>query len=78
MSEKAKKRDYRDEIEMEALSLLVRCTDDYASRIWEKIADDVVSDVMECSGIEDDGEFSSGDVALAIGRAILEALGGEV
>lgn len=62
------------DIEAVATSLLSTSTDDYASRIWEAIKDDVVEDVLECA----DEHFSEGDVALAIGRAIAKQFGFEV
>ncbi len=61
-----------------AYKLLTACVDDYDSRIWNIIKDDVIDDVLECSGIEDGEGFTDGDVALAIGRAIAERLGVEV
>lgn len=67
----------QDSIAIIASEILKTCTDDYAGRIWEKISDDVIEDVMECSGIDDEGEFSSGDVSLAIGRVLLGRLGDE-
>lgn len=67
------------EIEENATRLLKTCTDDYASRIWNVIRDEVVNDVLLCA-CEPSGEddFADGDVALAIGRAIAERLGYEV
>lgn len=62
------------DIEAVATRLLSTSTDDYASRIWDAIKDDVVEDVLECA----DEQFSEGDVALAIGRAIIKRLGYEV
>ncbi len=61
-----------------ACKLLTVCVDDYDARIWNVIKDDVIDDVLECSGIEDGEGFTDGDVALAIGRAISERLGIEV
>lgn len=61
-----------------AFKLLTMCVDDYDSRIWNVIKDDVLTDVLECSGIADGEGFTNGDVALAIGRAIAERLGIEV
>lgn len=63
-----------NDIEMEALKLLTTCADDYKSHIWEAIKDDVISDVIECSGIDDGEDFSQGDVALAIGRVLMKRL----
>ena len=61
------------EIEEAATRLLKTCTDDYASRIWSAIRDEVVDDVVLCA-CEPSGEdgFTDGDIALAIGRAIAE------
>ena len=61
------------EIEEAATGLLKTCTDDYASRIWSIIRDEVVDDVVLCA-CEPSGEdgFTDGDIALAIGRAIAE------
>lgn len=61
-----------------ACKLLTACVDDYDSRIWNVIKEDVVNDVMECSGVQDGDGFTEGDVALAIGRSIAERLGIEV
>lgn len=67
------------EIEEAATRLLKTCTDDYASRIWSVIHDEVVNDVVLCS-CEPSGEdgFTDGDIALALGRAIAERFGFEV
>lgn len=67
--------DYEDEITKEAERLLKDCVDDYATRIWEEIAKDVIDGVIEYSGIADGEDFSDGDVCLAIGRAICQRLG---
>lgn len=64
-------------IAMVALRLLTACIDDYASRIWSRIEDMVIADVLECTNGCEDG-FTNGDVALAIGRAIAEQFGIEV
>ena len=61
-----------------AMELLTLCVDDYNSRIWNVIKDDVLTDVLECSNIADGEGFTEGDVALAIGRAIAGRLGIEV
>lgn len=45
------------------------CTDDYAERIWQCIKTDVINDVLACADGGING-FTSGDIALAIGRAI--------
>lgn len=69
------------QINFMASVLLEKCTDDYASRIYEKIKDYVRNDVAECSAISETGnpdDFADGDVALAIGRAVCEALGIEI
>lgn len=67
------------EIEEAATRLLKTCTDDYASRIWGVIHDEVVNDVVLCA-CEPSGEdgFTDGDIALALGRAIAERFGIEV
>lgn len=67
------------EIEEAATRLLKTCTDDYATRIWNVIRDEVVDDVVLCA-CEPSGEdgFTDGDIALAIGRALAERLGYEV
>lgn len=67
------------EIEEAATRLLKTCTDDYASRIWTIIRDEVVDDAVLCA-CEPSGEdgFTDGDIALAIGRAIAERFGYEV
>ena len=65
---------YRN-IDDAAFCLLSKCVDDYASRILECIRDRVRSNVLECSAIaesNDPGDFTTGDVALAIGRAFGE------
>lgn len=61
-----------------ACGLLTACVDDYDSRIWDVIRDDVLEDVLMCSGIKNGEGFTEGDVALSIGRAIAERLGIEV
>lgn len=58
-----------NQIAAAATRLLTTCTDDYAIRIWDRIEALVVADVLECTDNCEDG-FTSGDVALAIGRAI--------
>lgn len=67
------------EIEEAAIRLLKTCTDDYASRIWNIIRDEVINDVQLCAydPSSEDG-FTDGDIALAIGRAIAERFGYEV
>ncbi len=67
------------EIGETATRLLKTCTDDYASRIWSIIENDVIDDVQLCA-CEPSGEdgFTDGDIALAIGRAIAERFGFEV
>lgn len=67
-----------DEIAAAATRLLKSFTDDYAGRIWEKIKDSVIDDVLMCSGIDDGEGFTDGDVCLSIGRAICELTGIEV
>ena len=64
-------------IAMTANRLLVACTDDYATRIWGRIEDTVVADVLQCTDDCEDG-FTECDVSLAIGRAIAEQFGFEV
>lgn len=66
---------WQREIEQVALQTLTICTSDYAARIWENIGNDVISDVVECSAICDEGYFSDGDVVLAIGRVLCNRLG---
>lgn len=63
-------------VELYAIEVLKDCTDDYASRIWALIRDEVIADVLECTA--DEKVFTRGDICLAIGRALLESLGGEV
>ncbi len=65
---------YSEAIGEVATKLLKNCTDDYASRIWTAIEEDVVADVLECSAAAKDGGFTDGDVALAVGRTIHERL----
>lgn len=65
-----------EQIAAAATRLLKTCTDDYASRIWASIGQDVVIDVCECTDGEDG--FTDGDIALAIGRSIAKRLGIEV
>lgn len=70
---------FRQKIEAAAVRLLKTCTDDYASRIWSIIRDDVINDVLLCACESDDVDsFTDGDTALAIGRAIVERFGFEV
>ena len=63
-------------ITMYGMESLKTATDDYASRIWNVIEDDVVNDVLECTDGKDG--FTKGDVALAIGRVIARKLEIEV
>ena len=65
------------QIELCAMEMLNPVLDDYTSRIWEKISQAVIDDVLECTDGGADG-FTKGDVALAIGRALAEPLGIEV
>lgn len=64
-----------NKIELCASEILCACTDDYASRIWALIRNDVINDVLECTDGEDG--FTRGGVCLAIGRALLEGLSSE-
>lgn len=56
-------------------AVLTRATDDYASRIYEIIKEDVRADVRECVSYVESQGFTQGDVQLAIGRAICKRLG---
>ncbi len=62
-----------EEIKSIANQLLSACLGDYAHRIWPIIEDEVVDDVLK--NCQD--EFTSDDVALAIGREISKRLGFE-
>ena len=68
--------EFLKEVELCAIEVLKNCTDDYASRFWALIRDKVITDVLECT--TDVKAFTRGDICLAIGRALLESLGGEV
>ena len=59
-----------------ATTLLKTCTDDYASRIWSAIGDNVIIDVLQCTEDGIDG-ITEGDVALSIGRELASRLGVE-
>lgn len=59
-----------------ATKLLSACTNDYTSRIWDVIGENVIADVLECT--EDEDGFTDGDVALALGRAICKRVGVEI
>ena len=65
----------KEQIEISAMTLLKTATDDYSSRILADVKEDVFSDVQECSAIAEDGSFTDGDVALALGRAIYRRIG---
>ena len=65
-------------IEKVALELLTPCMDDYASKVWNEIWADVITDVCECAGDVEKTGFTNGDVPLAIGRAIVSRLGGDI
>ena len=59
------------EITLTAQRLLKACVDDYNAAVWGKIQNAVIEDVKESVGnIESEG-FTDGDVALAIGRALV-------
>lgn len=60
-----------------AIGLLKSCTDDYASKIWPVIEEDVFNDVLECSAVTGGEGFTNGDVALALGRVLYNRLGCE-
>lgn len=71
------------------IQLLDACTNDYAARIWEVIAQDVVEDVKRTLDIKNEDEFADSDaslddgfadsdVALAIGKAVASRLGIEI
>lgn len=60
----------KEQIEIIAMEFLKPAMDDYASKIWADIQEDVINDVLECAVAAEDGGFTDGDVALAIGRAI--------
>lgn len=55
--------------------LLVLCDEENARRIHDAIVDEVIEDVYETSAWQEFGEFSSGDVDLAIGRVLRDRLG---
>ena len=66
------------EIDAEATRLLKSCVDYYTGYIYDEIRDYVREDVVACSEISETGnmnDFTTGDVALSIGRAICERLG---
>ena len=46
--------------------------DDYIDPIVDKILPDVVNDVAETSGFLLDGDWTDGDVALALGRVLMK------
>lgn len=56
------------EITLIAQQLLKTCCDYYATGVWDKIKREVIEDVIETT---DDNGFTTGDVALAIGQALL-------
>ena len=65
------------EIEQVACRLLKACADDYGAAIWRKLGSRIIQDVKETAGdINSDG-FTDGDVALAIGRAIVTSINAE-
>ena len=69
------KIDVNPAIDRCAGAVLKRATDDYASRIYEIIKEDVRADVRECVSYVESRGFTQGDVQLAIGRAICRRLG---
>lgn len=69
------KLDVNPAIDRCAGAVLKRTTDDYASRIYEIIKEDVRADVRECVSYVESQGFTQGDVQLAIGRAICKRIG---
>ena len=58
---------------------MLQITDyDYAERITDAIADEVAEDIRETSDFATTGEWSYGDMGLAIGRVLCKRLGIEV
>ena len=53
--------------------MLKRFTDDYASQLESILIDEITEDVMECSDY-DNGIWTDGDIALAIGRTLCDRL----
>lgn len=62
-------------IRMTAWKMLIKSmSTDYIEDVFKAIADDIVEDVLETSGISEGDGFSDGDVALAIGRVLKDKL----
>lgn len=75
MNESEKRAFFENEIKATALHLLKQAVSaDYAEELYALIGDDVIDDVLTCSGIEDDQCFSDSDVRFAIGRTLIDKL----
>lgn len=73
-SENGEQLTFADGVACVAARLLTTATDDYAARIWNNIAQDVIADVCECTDDSESDGYTDGDVALAIGRVIAARL----
>ena len=60
-----------NKIKLIALQILEDCVSDYAIRILDEIAENIINDVEECA---DATEWNDDDVRLAIGRAIIDKM----
>ena len=75
---------FENQIILEITAILRSATsDEYAGLILDHISQetgntflgDVIGDVVETSGLRDDGIYNEDDIRLAIGRVFLERLG---
>ena len=73
--EKVEETWVEDDIYYVAEDLLRKLSDNYGNQILDIIIEDVIADVKECSALSMGGNFSDGDVSLAIGRVLLRKMG---
>jgi len=67
-------KEFENELRADISKILKQFTDDYSGDLERELMEDIVSDIVECSDFEN-GIWSEGDIALAIGRVLCNRLG---
>lgn len=67
-------KEFENELRADISKILKQFTDDYSGDLERELIEDIVADVVECSDFEN-GTYSNGDIALAIGRVLCERIG---
>lgn len=63
------------ELKKDIYNMLKDCVSDfYVKEIADEIIPEIEQDVMECSGINDEGEYTEDDLKIAFGRVLINRL----